>query len=240
MISVCMATYNGEEFIKDQLDSILSQLGDGDEVIISDDGSQDKTLSIIRGFNDRRIKVFWNLSKGIVSNFENAIMNSRGEYIFMADQDDIWCENKIAVVMIDFQEGYDLIVSDCIIFESSTNEILQDSFYSFSNSRKGIVKNIIKNSYIGCCIAFNSKIKNIAVPFPSMIPMHDSWIGINAEIHGKVNFNKAKLIKYRKHFKNASYTSSGISKFSLYKKVFYRVVLVTNLFLKYLTKRQWF
>ena len=229
MISVCMATFNGQEFLKDQLDSILSQLGDRDEVIISDDGSQDETLSII--------KLFSNPRNGIVRNFENAMINAKGEYIFFADQDDIWCENKISVCMMDFQEGYDLVLSDCVIFDSSTGEILRDSFFRFNNSRKGIVNNIINNSYIGCCMAFNGKIKNIVLPFPSMIPMHDSWIGINAEIHGKVSFNKAKLIKYRKHLKNASYTGNGISKYSLYRKVFFRVVLASNLFIKYLARK---
>ena len=95
MISVCIATYNGEKYIKEQLDSILPQLKKLDEIIISDDKSKDKTLKIIKTLNDSRIKIFTNPKKGLISNFENAITKSSGDYIFLSDQDDIWHENKI-------------------------------------------------------------------------------------------------------------------------------------------------
>lgn len=95
MISVCMATYNGEEYIKEQLESILCQLGEMDEIIISDDGSTDNTLNIIESYNDSRIKIHINTGKhGFVYNFENALQKAKGEYIFLSDQDDIWLPEK--------------------------------------------------------------------------------------------------------------------------------------------------
>ena len=108
MISVCMATYNGERYIKRQIDSILYQLGEDDELIISDDGSTDRTLEIIKKYNDSRIKIYEHIKKAelskvkklrnfyyATSNFENALIHSRGEYIFLADQDDIWESEKV-------------------------------------------------------------------------------------------------------------------------------------------------
>ena len=106
MISVCIATHNGGRFLKEQLTSILCQIGENDEVIISDDGSTDDTLKIINGFNDKRIIVVNQKSpKGLPAheyatlNFENALKHAMGDYIFLADQDDVWVHNKVAVMM---------------------------------------------------------------------------------------------------------------------------------------------
>jgi glycosyltransferase involved in cell wall biosynthesis len=233
MISVCMATYNGEKYIEEQLNSILLQLGLDDEVIISDDNSNDNTINIVREFNDKRIKIFKNKGSGLIQNFENAIKYSSGEYIFLADQDDIWNANKVKICLSDFEKGVDLILSDCSIFDSESKETIYESFFDFNKSKKGIINNIIRNSYIGCCMAFNSKVKNKVIPFPKNIPMHDSWIGIVAEIYFKVNFNKSKLISYRKHSGNASDTGTGKSKYSIMKKVSFRFFLANAIIIKY-------
>ena len=83
MISVCIASYNGEKYIKAQLQSILKQLGDDDEIIISDDKSIDKTRSIIQSFCDSRISLIDGPQLGAMKNFENALLHSKGEYIFL-------------------------------------------------------------------------------------------------------------------------------------------------------------
>lgn len=236
MISVCIATYNGEEFLKMQISSILPQLKPTDEVIISDDNSTDGTIAIINSFNDSRIKVFKNKNKGLLSNFENALENSKGEIIFLSDQDDVWMENKVEACMESFRDGFDLVLSDCTIFDSVTSNIIQESFFSANNSQKGVWPNILKNSYIGCCMAFRSKVKNKVLPFPKSIPMHDSWIGISSELFYKVKFDDRKLIKYRKHIGNASFTGSGISKYSISKKISFRYFLIVNLIKRHLFK----
>ena len=95
MISVCIATYNGEKYLREQLDSILPQLAESDEVIVSDDGSTDGTIDLITSLNDPRIKIVSNSGrKGYVGNFENALKHTTGDYIFLSDQDDIWYPNK--------------------------------------------------------------------------------------------------------------------------------------------------
>ena len=97
MISVCIATYNGEKYIKEQLDSIIPQLGHEDEIVISDDGSSDSTLDIINSINDERIRITVNQGKhGVNSNFNNALLHAKGDFIFLADQDDIWLSGKVA------------------------------------------------------------------------------------------------------------------------------------------------
>ena len=106
MISVCIATYNGEKYLRKQLDSILNQLEYNDEVIISDDGSSDETLNIISSYNDKRIHVFHNKGEhGVVKNFENGLNHVLGDYIFLCDQDDIWKSNKVQVVLNELKDA---------------------------------------------------------------------------------------------------------------------------------------
>ena len=115
-ISVCMATFNGEPYILQQLISILSQLGEEDELIISDNGSSDKTLSIIESLNDPRIKIFNYKYLSISGNFENAIKNANGDLIFLSDQDDIWMDGKVE----SFRNALkcaSVVLSDCVIVD---------------------------------------------------------------------------------------------------------------------------
>ena len=126
-ISVCVATYNGEKFIYDQLQSILDQLLENDEIIVSDNYSTDKTINIIKSINDCRIKIYFLKKKNLIKNFENALFHAKGDYIFLSDQDDIWLPNKIKI-MLEELNSYDLIVSDCIVVNRDL-EIIEPSFH---------------------------------------------------------------------------------------------------------------
>lgn len=205
MISVAMATYNGEKYIKEQLDSILSQLNVDDELIISDDGSTDNTLNIIEAYHDRRIKIYNGPRKGVKQNFANAISHCNGKYIFLSDQDDTWTENKIVIMLEAFEnnEQVKVVVHDNVIVDENMN-IIKESFYKLRNSKPGIIKNIIKNSYIGCCMAFDASLKEKILPIPNNIEMHDQWIGIICEKYGKSVFIKDRLINYCRHGDNVS------------------------------------
>lgn len=225
-----MATYNGEKYIKEQLESILSQISEYDEVIVSDDSSTDNTIKIIKSFNDSRIIILENQKfKSPIYNFENALKKASGKIIVLADQDDIWKENKIEIITKYLKE-YDLVLSDAYIVDEHKT-IIQDSFYEVNNSKEGLIKNIIKNSYLGCTMAFNRKILNLSIPFPKNLPMHDWWIGLIGEVYGKVHFIEDRLISYRRHENNASPTGEK-SKYSFFKKLAFRLVIVKNLIKK--------
>lgn len=204
-ISVAMATYNGEKFIKEQIDSILCQLCDNDEIIVSDDQSTDETLKILENYHDSRIKIYKGAKQGVKQNFANAILNCTGKFIFLSDQDDIWENNKIEKILNVFEEEKcTCVVHDNETFDSDSNKIIMESFFKFRNSKPGILKNIIKNSYIGCCMAFSSEMIKYIIPIPNDIEMHDQWIGLLCELKGKSIFIKDKLIKYRRHNNNVS------------------------------------
>src|SRR5690606_37158197 len=113
MVSVCMATRNGASFLKEQIESILPQLNRDDEIVISDDCSGDDTLTVIRTFQDSRIRLLESRSEeGITRNFEASLKASRGDFIFLADQDDVWLPGKVTR-MKQALKNYDLVMSDC-------------------------------------------------------------------------------------------------------------------------------
>jgi len=216
-ISVCMAIYNGEKFIKEQLDSIIFQLGVADEIIISDDGSTDSTCDIIVSYSDPRIMLVKNDCKSngkekryksyiVAQNFENALKHATGDYIFLADQDDIWEQNKVNSLMSLFSNNLKLIVHDATVVDEK-GVTISPSYFEIQNSKKVFVKNIVKNSYLGCCMAFDKGVLLKALPFPPNLVAHDMWIGMLGEKLGEVSFVKRKLIKYRRHSNTA--TTSG-------------------------------
>lgn len=225
MISVCIATHNASSYVYEQINSILVQLAPEDEVIISDDLSGDNTLAIITSINDRRIKIIeGSVRLGIIKNFERALYAAKGDLIFLSDQDDVWLPNKVNVCKIALAE-HTLVVTDCIVVDSNLNHVA-DSFFEMKNSKKGILRNIYKNSYIGCCMAFKRELLDVALPFPPNIPMHDVWLGLLAEIKGNVVFLNEKLVLYRRHDKNASFMES---KNSVLRKIQLRLLLISNL-----------
>lgn len=224
-----MATKNGSKFLKEQLDSILIQLSPEDEVIISDDASTDNTVSIIESFHDPRIKIIRNTqSIGIVANFESGLNACSHEFIFLADQDDVWVAGKVEKTLQHLADA-DLVLSDCQMVDYQLNPI-KDSFFSDNNSRKGLVKNLIRNSYMGCCMAFKRKLLDRALPFPKDIPMHDLWLGLVAEVHFKIHFTNEALVLHRRHQYNASTTGMS-SELPIRKQFLNRYKILKNLIL---------
>jgi glycosyltransferase involved in cell wall biosynthesis len=226
-ISVCLASYNGEKYIRRQIESILKQLDDNSELVISDDSSTDNTISIIESIKDSRIKLLKNQNfRNPVWNFENAIKHARGEYLFLADQDDVWVDSKIDK-MLPLLKKYDIVVSDCQIVDDNL-EILKDSYFREYGSRAGFLNNFYKNSYMGCCLAFSSRLKSIALPFPEKTPMHDIWIGMIGEVFGNSYFLNEPLILHTFHGQN--FSSTGFkSPNSFFKKIKIRIDVLTAL-----------
>lgn len=221
MVSVCMATYNGERYICEQVASILPQLKETDELVISDDGSTDRTVYLINSFNDERIKLYKNdRHNGIVGNFENALMKSKGDFIFLSDQDDVWLPAKIEVCLKELR-NYSLVVSDCYVVNTNL-EKSGISFFGALNSGAGVLKNLRKNTYQGCCMCFRKELLPVVLPFPANIPMHDEWIGFVADLFFQVKFEAQPLSLYRRHDSTATSNIVGGSKSTLLKKLSYR------------------
>lgn len=223
MISVCLASYNGEKFIKEQINSILFQLQPDDELIISDDGSTDSTIQIVNEINDDRIKLLKNVNNhGVNSNFENAIKNSRGDYIFISDQDDVWLENKVRTCL-KYLKNADLVIHDCCVVDNSLGVIYPSYFKSY-HSRRGYLKNIIKNSYIGACMAFRREVLEYVLPFNKYFPVfYDGWIASLADLCGNVYFIDTQCMLYRRHGNNLS-CSAQQSNINFFRKIYNRVL----------------
>ncbi len=224
--SVVMATYNGERYLREQLESIVCQLRDQDELIISDDGSTDGTLDIIREYMDRypNIRLVHGPGMGAVKNFENALYHCRNKYIFLADQDDIWSKHKIEIVLKYFKKhDCTTVMHDAYVIDKDGYRIM-DSWFAHRNSDKGLIKNIVKNRYLGCCMAFDRKLLDRCLPIPD-IEMHDWWIALLSEKHGRSIFVKNRLIKYRRHGSN----TSGLTHYPLMKMIKNRLMLLWNL-----------
>lgn len=228
MISVCIATYNGEKYIKEQLLSILKQLGEADEIIISDDHSTDATLAIIEQLSDSRISVFFNTEKGYTSNFENALRKVSGDIIFISDQDDIWNPRKVEICLEALQST-DLVVSDCQLINSQ-NEVISPSYFELRKVKKSSWGNLIKFGYLGCCLAFRSELLQKALPFPSNRELctHDNWLFLVGAFLYRHKVLDDRLINYRRHDANVS-TGGLLSLTSNWFKIKYRLYLSSHL-----------
>jgi glycosyltransferase involved in cell wall biosynthesis len=236
MISVCIATYNGEKYIKEQLDSILCQLEEDDEVIISDDNSTDNTLGIVRSLNDERIKIYINTwEKGYSPNFENALRQATGDYIFLSDQDDIWLECKVKKCL-SYLQTYDFVVSDAIVVNQD-NKILYDSFFAKRNPYRTLFGNLFKFGYLGCCFACRRNVIDKSIPFPKNYKLlaHDNWIFLVAIAFFKIRILDEKLILYNRHVFNAS-TGGFVNKTTFGFKIKYRLYLIIYLLKRTLEK----
>jgi glycosyltransferase involved in cell wall biosynthesis len=229
MISVCIATYNGEKYIKEQLNSILTQIDLNDEVVVSDDSSTDKTIEIIEKYNDSRIKIYQNNKfRNPIYNFENALIKCSGDIIFLSDQDDIWPEDKVVDYMGKLKE-YDVVFSNVNLFKNDFNKT-KEMFVS-GNNNKGLVKNIIKNHCIGATMAFKKELLRRALPFPKHIPMHDIWIYSLGSIFGKTFYFNKPYLYYRRHGNNA--TNTGVkTENNLFVIIKNRILLVVALFMR--------
>jgi glycosyltransferase involved in cell wall biosynthesis len=228
MITVCIPTFNGEQYIRAQLESILAS-SLVSEVIISDDGSEDKTVEIIQSFNDLRIKLVDGPHKGLIQNYEFLLSLAAGNYIFLSDQDDIWFPNKVDVMLRSLQD-FDLVVSDCLVVDGKLN-VLYPSFFMMFDSRPGLIRNLLRNRYLGCCIAFRRSLLKYALPFPAHLPMHDWWLGLIAEIFGRAGFIEQPLVMYRRHGNNAS-PATEKSRVPISKRLYWRGYLVFALILR--------
>lgn len=231
-VSVCLISYNGEKYIKRQLTSILNQTYSVDEIIISDNSSTDRTVEIIRSLEDDRIKLYDyvdtenNPRIRIIKNAEFALKQAKGEFIFLADQDDIWFVNKVEIMM-KYLEKSTLVSSDLKLIDENEN-IIAESYFKLRKIKFDFPFDFIRSPYAGCAIAFRRELLQLALPFPKSIPMHDLWLGSVAKYYFSIDIIEKPLMYYRRHDGNAS-TSGKKSKYSLPQKIKFRYYLLLEL-----------
>ena len=220
IVDIAIATFNGEKYIRLQLDSILSSENFSslvNKIVVSDDGSSDSTFSILQEYAQKYsfIELHKNTQNhGIVGNFENAISHCHQKYIMLSDQDDYWYPSKLSILTNGIVELENksvknvpcLFFTDLKVVDNELN-ILNESFF-------GIIKYdlnlffqrntiLLTNIVPGCAMVFNKELKNIALPIRKGIYLHDWWLLLLARYGGCVGFSSESTFMYRQHQNNA-------------------------------------
>ncbi len=225
-ISVALAAYKGEDYIAEQLDSILGQLSDNDEIIVSDDYPQGNTRNIVMEYinRDKRIRYIEGEGKGVVKNFENALRCCTGDVVFLCDQDDVWSPDKVKTVVAEIKNGADLVLHDAAVTNGELS-ITEPSFFSVHKTNTDYRSNLIRNTFVGCCMAFTKQVMLDTIPFPDGLPMHDWWIALVAIKKGyNVVLVKKPLIKWCRHGGNVTGGKTG-----LLQKIMWRAKMIRSL-----------
>lgn len=231
-----MATYNGEKYVKEQLLSILTQLSEVDEIIVSDDGSTDKTINVIKSISDSRVKIFTNgTPHGVAANFNNAINHAVGEIIFFSDQDDIWMPNKVRLC-VDALKNSDMVVHNALLADQNGKTTGKDYFSLFHLST-GFFNNLWKSCFLGSCMAFNRNSLNEFLPCPNnKVILHDYWLFMSMAFnHKRIACIIQPLIKYRRH-KGTITDSGGQNQTTIWFKLYKRFGLLWLLIKRYWLK----
>ncbi len=210
-ISIAVCTYNGERYIKEQIDSLIKQSMPPDEIVVCDDASTDGTVDIVDSLLSAwggRYKIIRNEKNiGYIKNFEKAIKACDGEYIFLCDQDDVWSLDKILKVMRVFRKYPDtgMVFHDAYLVDANLDSLgrtfWEQSKFFDDNPKKHIIYdngNVVQ----GAASAIRREIFERSYPFPKD-EYHDKWLAITAILTSKLRPLNEPLILYRQHGYNA-------------------------------------
>lgn len=208
-VSVCMATYNGERYLLEQIDSILSELREFDELVIVDDCSVDRTFDIVKNLSDSRVRVFRNaVNRGHLASFQKSIVMAKNEVIMLSDQDDIWPEGRLEKMLSFFtSDQVGLVTGKFSSFCGSISQSSDSRLSSIcSEDSNRYVKNIINVflgnvDYYGCCMAMTNRFAKTYLPFPRFIESHDIYYGMVANIKG-LNVHSDDVVVFRRIHSN--------------------------------------
>lgn len=198
-VSVAMTTFNGGKFLKSQLDSILNQTVKVSEIVVCDDGSRDNTLRILEDYSQRiNLKIFSNeRNLGFVKNFEKSLSLCTGEYIVLADQDDIWYPEKVQVLLDSIGDNL-LVHSDCDLIDEQDGIILKN-FKGEIKTHQKPEDFLFANVVTGCTVMIHRNLLKATLPFPEGIRYHDWYLAIHAAYQNKLTYTPKSLTAYRQH-----------------------------------------
>ncbi len=212
LVSIVMATYNGEKYLRKQVDSILKQTYQHFELIVVDDASTDETLSILNQYAvlDDRIHVFpAEKNLGLVANFERGLKLAKGDFIAFSDQDDIFRKDKIERLLTALKDhpSRDLAVSDLSLIHEDDAEFATSMWrYQKLKPQQGkpFRRLLYLNFATGCAMIFRRRLLLIALPFPQACLVHDWWLAVVAASSkgGGICLVKEPLTAYRQHRSN--------------------------------------
>lgn len=207
-LSIAMATYNGAQYIQEQLDSFLDQTRLPDELVVCDDGSSDETIKILERFKQDApfcVRIFHNdVNLGHEKNFGKAIDLCEGDVVFLCDQDDVWFSSKLATVQDIFNNDNRalLVINDAEITDGS---MLPTGRTVFGQTRAaGVIGENGKSLTLGCATAFRSELRSLISPVPALDYGHDSWIHDFTHMIGGRYVLEQTLQFYRRHGNNVS------------------------------------
>lgn len=226
-VDIVLALYNGEKFLKEQLNSLYNQTYKNFNLIIIDDSSQDRSSLIIEEFQKKYNNIRYvrnDINMGHVKSFEKGLQLSTNNFIAFCDQDDIWEKNKLELqvnILKNYKNIPALVHSDLSMINEN-GDTIGDSYFKFRNyilsEKKELNKIISQNGIMGNTLMINKQLKELVLPFPRDVIVHDYWIAVINEIFGKRITLKNKLVRYRIHDSNSSNSKSNIfnndSKFS--------------------------
>ncbi len=218
-VAIVMATYNGERYIREQVDSILASSYQDFELYIFDDGSKDHTLSILKEYElqyPNKIHVHQNtVNQGVVANFLHGVCKTTMDYVMFCDQDDIWKPTKIAMTLkrmrnMEAQSDKSIpmvVFTDAVMVDQDLNTI-SNSFFGSShlNPCKTDLSHILmENKLIGCTVMINAALRKVLQSnrLPNNARYHDWWIALIAASMGKIGFIREGTLLYRQHGGNA-------------------------------------
>jgi glycosyltransferase involved in cell wall biosynthesis len=208
MLTVVMATCEGERFVDQQLDSIVRQLGPADEVVVSDDASTDATVDIIRAMGDSRVRVLINPARvGYLRNFGRALAEARGTHIFFSDQDDVWLPEKVSTLTAALERSA-CVASDAVVVDEQL-QVLSPSYFALRRAQSFSALGILlRPPIVGATMACEAGYLRKLLPFPAGVP-HDFWITFNAALDGALETVRQPLILYRRHTAAVSLSATG-------------------------------
>jgi glycosyltransferase involved in cell wall biosynthesis len=218
-IIIVLATFNGAEFLRDQLGSLIAQTEAHWSLLIRDDGSTDGTLEIIQDYSqkDERVHLLSDslgLAGSALGNFSillEAALTRGAEYVFCCDQDDVWEPNKVELVLARLKQlegkgGAPSLVHHDLTVVNDSLEPIADSFAALMKLQPGDQQNpqrlISRNEVTGCAMACNRALLLLALPVSDLAVMHDWWLGLCAGFFGRLAYMPQRLVKYRQHARN--------------------------------------
>ena len=231
LVSVAMATYNGERFLREQLDSIYNQTYKNIEVVVTDDCSTDQTVTILEEYRLKYGLIYFvnEENLGFIKNFEKAMSLCNGEYIALSDQDDIWKPEKLETLVKEIGE-YSLIYSPAREEINAKGEVINSykDIYFIWLSRFGngnpIKRLIACNWVVSHQLLFKRSLIEFALPIPSNQNYHDAWLALVASKQKGIKFLSQGLMYYRRHESSFTYPSfrREKNKFKSLFKFFYK------------------